>query len=243
MTTIYLRQSEWACAELCDVPKLGVNWISFKLFVYLPLWRASADPGCRRPFTSVTHWAWGELHWEGKVLSLSKREAYMRYIELPRRSGRSFELAAKLFPDRQTGTNDVSELESNGWRIADPSTVARSPSAYQSYISASRAEILCPKPIFRELNTGWFSNRSCGYLASGRPVLAEQTGFSDYLPTGAGLLAFQTMEEALDGVTQIDADYPSHMRAARGIAEEYLAHNTVLPKLIDDCMATRSQLY
>src|ERR687896_216626 len=100
---------------------------------------------------------------------------------------------------------------------------SENPARYQRYIKHSRGEFQCPKPIHKHLRTGWFSDRSAAYLASGRPVLAEDTGFSDHLPTGRGLLSFNNLEEAVAGVTEIDRNYPQHMRAARELAEEYLS--------------------
>ena len=119
----------------------------------------------------------------------------MRYIDLPERTKYPFEIAAYLEPDDATGDREL--LQTKGWSITDPWEATSSPKDYQNYISNSRAEISCPKPIFRELNTDWFSDRSVCYLAAGRPVLAEDTGFSDFLPTGRGLLAFRDLEEAV----------------------------------------------
>ncbi|MGH7249329.1 MAG: glycosyltransferase family 1 protein, partial [Pseudomonadota bacterium] len=106
------------------------------------------------------------------------------------------------------------------------------PAAYREFILRSRAEILCPKPVFRELHTGWFSDRSVCYLASGRPVLAEETGFSDRLPVGRGLVSFNTLAEAADGVAAIDSSYAAHSRAAREMAEAYFSHSRCLEAML-----------
>jgi hypothetical protein len=215
------------------VPTLGVGWTGFLQFVYLPMWRAAPDPGPRAPFTSVTQWNWGELWLGDRVLSVAKRDAYLRYVELPRVSGRPFELAANIHPDDATGDREL--LASHGWRLTDPHVVAASPARYRDYIARSRAEISCPKPIYRELGTGWFSDRSACYLASGRPVLAEETGFSEALPTGGGLVAFRDLDEARAGVAAIDADYERHSRAARELAEAYLDSRRVLESMLAAC--------
>src|SRR5262249_9690875 len=154
------------------------------------------------------------------VLSTSKRDAYLQYVELPRRADRAFELAANMDPTDDTGDREL--LLSHGWQLRHPHKVAGSPALYQQYIRHSRAEISCSKPIYRELKTGWVSDRSACYLASGRPVLAEDTGFSDVLPTGEGLLTFNSLEEAIAGAREIDAHYQRHRRSARKVAEEYL---------------------
>jgi hypothetical protein len=214
----------------CGVPTLGVPWTPFLPFVYLPWWPLAAEPGPGAPFTSVTQWTWAELWWEGRVLSVSKRDAYLRYVALPRRAPRPFELAVNIHPDDATGDRDL--LRGHGWRLADPHRVAGSPPAYRRYIRRSRAELCCPKPIHRELRTGWVSDRSAAYLASGRPVLSEDTGFGRALPTGGGLLAFQTLEEAAAGVEEIDARYAHHRRAARDLAEAHLDSRRVLEAML-----------
>lgn len=204
----------------CGAPTLGFTWKPFLPFVHLPRWPPVPEQCPDAPFTSVTHWTWEELWWEDRVLSVSKRDAYLRYITLPRRAGRPFQLAVHLHPRDHTGDREL--LRRHGWHPVYPYRVAGSPAAYHRYILRSRAEFCCPKPIHRALRTGWFSDRSAGYLASGRPVLMEDTGIGDRLPAGTGLLLFRTLDEALAGVEEIDAHYARHARAARDLAEAYL---------------------
>jgi hypothetical protein len=217
----------------CQVPTLGVKWHQFVQFVFLPMWEVGPDPGIDAPFSSVTQWKWEQLELAGRVLSVSKRDAYVRYVDLPKRARRPFQLAANIHPQDATGDREL--LLKRGWEIVNPHRVARTPSIYQKYIKQSRAEFSCPKPIHKELKTGWFSDRSACYLASGRPVLAEDTGFSEYLPTGRGLVCFNTLEEAVAGVTEIDRNYPQHMRAARELAQEYLNSHKRLPAMLSAC--------
>lgn len=219
----------------CEVPALGVRWRPFLPIVYLPMWESAAAPGRRAPFTSVTHWTWEELQLNGRVYSVSKRSAYFKYVEIPRRTGRPFELAVHLHPKDTTGDREL--LKGYGWRLIHPYRAVRSPAAYQRFIRNSRAEFACPKPIHVQLRTGWFSDRSAAYLASGRPVLAEDTGFSGYLPAGEGLLAFQNLEEAVAGVERIDARYAFHSRAARAFAEEFLDFRRNLGAMLAICLA------
>lgn len=218
----------------CEVPTLGVKWHHSSPVVHLPMWDVTPDPGEHAPFSSVTQWTWEELWLQDRVLSVSKRDAYLRYLELPQRAGRPFELAVNLHPKDRTGDREL--LRNHGWKLVHPHRVARSPSSYQRYIKHSRAEFSCPKPIHRELKTGWFSDRTAAYLASGRPVLAEDTGFSEYLPTGEGLVVFRDLAEAVAGAKEIDANYSRHMYAARRLAEEYFAADRVLPRLLDASM-------
>ena len=217
----------------CEVPTLGLTWHTFMPFVYLPMWEVLPDPGRDAPFSSITHWTWEELWLQDRVLSVSKRQAYLNYIELPQRAKRSFELAANIHPEDQTGDREL--LISHGWKLADPWEVVGSPRDYQHYIARSRAEILCPKPIFRELKTGWFSDRSACYLASGRPVLAEETGFSEYLPSGEGLVGFGNLDEAVMGAAEIDAHYDRHRQAARALAEAFLDSQRTLEAMLSVC--------
>jgi hypothetical protein len=217
----------------CEVPTLGMRWRRFSPFVYLPMWEQVADPGPQAPLTSVTQWNWDELMIGDRVVSIAKRDAYLRYIELPRNCQRPFELAANIRSDDRSGDREL--LTQAGWRLNDPLTVAGSPEAYQKYIQQSRAEICCPKPIFRELRTGWFSDRSVSYLASGRPVLAEDTGFSESLPTGNGLLVFRDMEQAVAGVAEIDGNYRHHSQAARALAHDLFDSRKCLASMLEAC--------
>jgi hypothetical protein len=218
----------------CEVPTLGLTWHSFTPFVYLPMWKPAPDPGPQAPFTSVTHWTWDELWLGGRVLSTSKRSAYLRCLDLPHRAGRPFEIAANIHPSDDSGDREL--LLSHGWNVVHPYNVAESPAAYQEYIARSRAELHCPKPIFRELRTGFFSERSVCYLASGRPVLTEDTGFAGRLPIGEGLLVFGDLDEALAGIRTIDSDYANQSLAARRLAEEYFDSRRSLEGMLAACI-------
>ncbi len=217
--------------EDCRVPTLGFHWQPFLPFVHLPLWERAPTAGPKSPFTTVTQWTWEELWWEDSVLSVSKRDAYLRYAALPSRVDSPFELAANIHPEDHTGDREL--LARFGWRLRDPHVVAGTPDRYAAYIRGSRAELSCPKPIHRVLKTGWFSDRSAAYMASGRPVLAEDTGFSDHLPVGQGLLTFATMEEAVAGVDAIQSDYARHASAARDLAADILDARKVLPGMVE----------
>lgn len=214
----------------CEVPRLGRHWKVYRPYVYMPMWPEPSDPGPQAPFTSITQWSWEELEMDGRRLSLGKRESYLRNVTLPMLTGRPFELAANI------GANDVAEdrklFERNGWRIVEPYAMAGTPAKYQEYLRKSRAEILCCKPIFRELKTGWISDRSVGYLASGRPVLAEDCGFGEHLPAGRGMLSFGSVEEAAAQVAEIDGNYAAHSRAARELAESYFGSRECLEGIL-----------
>lgn len=216
-----------------EVPSLGLEWRTFEPFVYPPMWHAAPDPGPEAPFSSITQWTWEELWWQKRVLSVSKRAAYLKYVELPRLARRFFELAANIGPADPAGDRRL--FRERGWRIVDPHEVGGSPSQYQEYIRASRAEFMCPKPIHVEMKTGWFSDRSIAYLASGRPVLAEDTGFAERLPTGAGLLAFRDLEDAAAATAEIDGNYDRHSRAARELAMDLFDSRRCLEAMLSAC--------
>jgi hypothetical protein len=125
-------------------------------------------------------------------------------------------------------------LESHGWRLVDAPPFTSDPWPYRDYVCASRGEFTVARDLNVRLRSGWFSERSACYLAAGRPVITQDTGFGAVLPTGEGLFAFNTMDEAVAAFEAINSDYERHSRAARRIAQEYFAAECVLPKLMAD---------
>lgn len=218
----------------CRIPRLGIPWRTFEPCIYLPMWPVAEAARADAPFTSITQWTWEELPWNGTLVSVSKRAAYLKYDALPRRAGQPFELAANIGDDP---AGDRERLRRGGWTLADPHQVAPTPEQYQRYIQNSRAEFMCAKPVHLEMKTGWFSDRSIAYLASGRPVLSEDSGFSERVPTGRGLLTFANSEEACAGVAEIDGNYQRHCRAARELAEDFFDSRKCLARLLASCEA------
>ena len=218
-----------------EIPKLGLEWRTFEPFVYLPMWQAAPDPGRDAPFSSVTQWTWEELWWQNRAISVSKRAAYLKYLELPRIAPRPFELAANIGPKDTVGDGRL--FREHGWKLVSPHEVAAHPSQYQKYIRASRAEFMCPKSLHVAMKTGWFTDRSIAYLASARPVLAEDTGFTERLPTGSGILAFRDIRDAVAGVAEIDGNYARHSRAAREIAASLFDSRRCLQAMLSLCDA------
>jgi hypothetical protein len=227
--TVGLNTGEQHCA----IPTLGLKWRAFRPFVHLPSWEVGSDPGLEAPFTSITQWKWEELHYQNRVLSLSKREAYLRYSMLPRITRRRFELAANIGELDPAGDRQL--LVRDGWSVVDPHEIAPTPGAYREFIKSSRAEFACPKPIHLQLNTGWISDRSIAYLATGRPVVAEDTGFTSKVPTGEGLLVFHNLDEAAAAVAGVDANYQRQSRAAREVAETYFDSQRCLNDMLSAC--------
>jgi hypothetical protein len=158
-----------------------------------------------------------------------KSDSFRDYIDLPEKAGPIFELAVG-------GETAHKLLSSRGWAIRDPLEVTRDPWTYERFLQGSKAEFSVAKHGYVVSRTGWFSERSAAYLASGRPVVIQDTGFSDWLPTGAGVLPFSTPEQALAGIEDVNSRYEFHCRAARAVAEEYFDARKVLPRLIEKAM-------
>jgi glycosyltransferase involved in cell wall biosynthesis len=135
----------------------------------------------------------------------------------------------KVHPDERP---DLASLAENGWELVDPNVVAATPHAYRAFIQGSRAEIGIAKSGYVVSRCGWFSDRSACYLASGRPVVAQDTGFSQFIPTGEGLFAFDDEDGALAAIEAVRRDYARHSRAARQLAEEHLDSDRVLARLL-----------
>jgi len=180
-------------------------------------------------FTTVASWrgAFGPVQHNGKTYGLKVHE-FRKFIELPRRSGRKFEIALLIHASDQ---KDLDALLAHDWQIADPKRVAGSPDDFRRYVQTSGAEFSVAQGIYVDTNSGWFSDRTVRYLASGKPALVQDTGFSRHIPVGEGLLTFRTMDEAVDGAERIVRDYERHCRAARRLAEEYFDSNKVIAAL------------
>jgi hypothetical protein len=128
---------------------------------------------------------------------------------------------------------DIRRLAYEGWMLTDPDSVAATPESYRRFIRESSAELLVAKGMYVDTRSGWLSERSLCYLASGRPVVAQSTGAEALYPTGAGLVTFATVEEAVAGIDAIRSEYARHARAARDLAEAYFDAARVLDRLVD----------
>ena len=173
----------------------------------------------------------GKLEHRG-VEYRGKAEEFAKIADLPRRFDRPFRVAVG-------GTEaPLAELAARGWIAEDGPAATQSPEDYQDYIAASRGEVSVAKNVYVALRTGWFSTRSACYLAASRPVVVQDTGFSAVLPTGRGLHAFTTADEAAAAIEAVEADYAAEMQAARDIAFAHFDARQVLARLIDDAFAT-----
>jgi hypothetical protein len=214
----------------CTVPTCGIDWIHTLPPVVLSQWRQLTEPP-RRDWTTVAHWrGYGSIERDG-ISYGQKAHSFRPLFPLPPRTGDRFEVALDIHPAEQA---DLHELNVNGWQLLDPIDVAGDPLRYRHFVQESAAEVGIAKSGYVVSRSGWFSDRSACYLASGRPVLAQDTGFSAHLPAGKGLLAFRNLDEAADAVAAVRADYTAHALAARRIALEHLDSNRVLSTLLNE---------
>lgn len=214
------------------IPDCGIPWRHTLPPVVLDHWPVRSDPSCGRFTTVASLGRYSDLCYRGEWYR-SKQDELRRFAELPRRAGQEFEIALKGYDEDDA---NLRLLRDNGWRLLDASRIADL-SGYQEYIARSQAEIGLTKNAYVKGCSGWFSDRSAAYLASGKPVLAQSTGLERCLPTGRGFLTFRDMEEAVAGVERIDRDYGAHCRAAREFAEEYFDYRKVLPRMLEACAA------
>jgi hypothetical protein len=212
------------------IPDCGREWIATLPPVALQHWPRAVEPPAREAFTTVGHWrSYGSIE-HGGIHYGQRAHSLRELIELPQRSGARFQLALGIHPHEKP---DLEAQHLNGWELLDPLQVAGSPGRYAEFIRASKAELAIAKSGYVASRSGWFSDRSACYLASGRPVVAQDTGFGDFLPSGEGLLSFVTTTEAAEAVAEVEAEGERHSGAARALAEEHLDARKVLPRLLD----------
>ncbi len=211
------------------IDTMGVAWQATVPPVVLDRWPVCTDDRWTRIGT-VADWRGSQdAIWDGEWYG-GKREEFLGYLRVPVEAGREFELALLVGQDDY---EDLGILGRNGWRILDPYACAGDPHSYQEFIQRSRAEFSVAKRGYVRSRSGWLSDRTASYLASGKPALVQSTGFEGSLPTGEGLLTFSTVQEAVDGVRRIEEDYAGQAAAARRIAEERLDSGVVLTSLLE----------
>ena len=236
-------------SPLPPLPKLAART---RQPVLMDLW--VAGPPTRDFFTTVGNWRQDgkDEIFEGAPLRWSKHHEFLKFINVPRLAGQTVELATNI--KRQAQRAAVSDLidphqircaasldaehwellKLGGWQIVDGPALSLDPFTYRDYVVASRAEFTVAREFNVLTRSAWFSERSACYLAAGRPVVTQDTGFSDVLPTGEGLFAFTTAEQAVEAIRAINADYPRHAQAAKAVAHDFFRAEVVLPKLLAD---------
>ena len=213
------------------VPPHGLKWHATRQPIVTHLWKTNQAPKPAAVFTSIANWSTSglkDITWRGRKYLWSKSREFLRFVAAPRRSGETFELATNI-QDRKTRE----KFESNGWRFTSPLQMSVDYWLYRDYIQQSKGEFTVAKDQYVQLNTGWFSDRSACYLAAGRPVIMQETGFTKNYGADAGLLAFRSLGEIAEAVKIINADYSKHSGAARQIAREIFEAEKVVKSLLD----------
>jgi hypothetical protein len=211
----------------CPLPAHGFNWIPTVQPMALDHW--PVVPATSRRFTTLGKWEHSnrDVEFQGRRYRSSKGPEWMKLIDLPRRVPWQMELAMQAMPPETAG-----QFREHGWALSDPEPASLTPQSFQQFIQNSAGEFTVAKEIYARLPSGWFSDRAAGYLASGRPVVTQSSGFEGWLPTGEGLFAYASVPEAEAALQAIAADYPRHAAAARHLAQEHFAARGVLKKLL-----------
>jgi hypothetical protein len=212
------------------IPTEGVRWRPIRPPVLLDAWPVA--PAERRDrLTTVASWrgAFGPVEADGRRFGV-KAHQWRRFLELPSLVPQSLEVALSIDP---ADGRDRQALSSHGWRLVDPIDAAGNPDLFRSYVQRSGGEFSVAQDIYVATDSGWFSDRTAAYLASGKPVLVQDTGFSRSIPSGEGVVQFSDMRGATEGAHRIAAAYDHHAQAARQIAVEYFATDVVLPAFLD----------
>jgi len=212
-----------------SIPECGKAWVTTVPPVSTTAWPAVA--GGRR-YTTVATWrnAYGTVTYAGRTYG-SRVHEFRQYLGLPRHVDVDLELALRIDPAEVA---DLEALRANGWPLVDPDHVAGTPTAYRRYVQSSRAELCIAQNMYVGTRSGWLSDRSACYLASGKPVLAQDTGFAEHVGAGEGLIAFATLAELVAGIEAIEADYEHHSAAARSLAVDCFDARKVVARLVSD---------
>ncbi|MFZ2445983.1 MAG: hypothetical protein WAW37_06475 [Syntrophobacteraceae bacterium] len=213
----------------CLVPRLDFDWKTTRMPVDMEHWEDLAHIVPSGPWTTVMTWNAfkGKLIYKGVEYG-SKGAEFEKLMDLPKRVSVPLKVAVGGV------SAPLERLARAGWEVADGPEATVTPAMYQDFIATSRGEISPAKHVYVALRTGWFSCRSACYLAAGRPVVVQDTGFTSIYPSGEGLMAYGDAKEAAEGLASVEADYARHSAAAQGIAREYFDSGKVLTKLIED---------
>lgn len=227
----HLTYAENLYAPDCKIPRLGINWLPTRCVVTLAPWNQlrQRPPAPDALFTTVMTFAWfnGPLVHEGVEYG-TKSVEYERFKTLPRHvpGGRlALAIAGQYAP--------LDQIRADGWKVIDANAVTLTAERYVDFIGRSAGEWSIAKNVYAATNSGWFSCRTACYLAAGRPAVVQDTAWSRYVPSGEGVIAFSTMEDAIDGLNRVMSDPARHQAAAYEIAREYLAPDRVIPPMLE----------
>jgi hypothetical protein len=223
---VFFTLGEAIGGPACPIPTGGLVWRPTRQPVVLGCWPVRAAPD--GAFTTVMSWKIEPTPPSigGRVYG-GKDVEFERFIDLPRRTGETLEVAL-------SGAAPRERIAAAGWRLRDAHDVSATMAAYREYIAGSRGELSIAKNVYVALRSGWFSTRTAAYLASGKPAVVQDTGFPTHVPTGPGLHAFMTPEEAVAALAAVRADYPRACRYARELAEACFRAEDVCARLLAD---------
>jgi len=213
------------------VPLHRLRWLPTRQPVATDLWRTRRAPGATAVFTSIANWSTSglkDIEWRGEKYLWSKSREFLRFVAAPKKADEPFELATDI-KDEKTR----SRFQKNGWRFHSPHQMSVDYWQYRDYIRRSKGEFTVAKDQYVRLHTGWFSDRSACYLAAGRPVITQETGFTSHYGNQGGLFAFNSLGQVAEAVREINADYKKHSRAARAVACEIFEADKVMAQLLD----------
>lgn len=230
----------------CPVPTGGIEWVPTLPPVLLDEWPAAPPPTLPPTFTTVATWRspFGALVVDGREMSL-KHHQFRRFAELPERiGGVQLELALDIHPG---DAPDLELLREHGWKLVDPREAAGTPDAFRNYVLRSAAEFSVAQGVYVEAATGWFSDRTAAYLASGRPAVVQDTGCGAlFRPIGTQTrpapVSFDDLDAAVAGIEAVRDDYEEHATAARGFAERHLDSDRVLSRVLEIALADRREV-
>lgn len=226
--TVFLTFGENIGQPGCTIPADGFPWVPTRQPVVMEAWTPGGG-SIHHPLTTVMQWdsyraaEYGGVHYGMKV------DSFGPYLDLPARTRETFAVALGASMDIQQ------RLTGRGWTVLDSRVPTADPWTFQDFVTGSKAEFSVAKHGYVVSRSGWFSERSVAYLASGRPVVVQDTGFTRWLHADGGVLAFTSPEEALAQLEALNGSYDAHCRLAREVALEYFQSEKVLSRVLNEC--------
>ena len=226
---LYFTVGETVGRPAAEFPDCGLEWQHTPPPVFLPEWPpARAEPGAA--YTTVAHWWGGTVRFDGRELSNDKLTGFLEFAELPAHTAVPLEQAISLGRQYEEWRERLVHL---GWRLREAWDVSATPEQYRAYLAQSRGEFSYAKPVYVELMTGWVSDRTACYLASGKPAVVQYTGPSRFLPDAEGVFRFRTVDDAADALARVESDYERQCRSARALAEEHFDASRVVARVLE----------
>jgi hypothetical protein len=214
----------------CRLPRAGLRWHPTRPPVLLDQWKPGMGAAARPNFTTVGTWKnrGNDVEIDGDTYYWSKHLNFQKVLDVAARAGQTIELATDL-----SSGPDYERALAGGFTFRPVVPLSLDIDDYRTYVTSSRGEFTPAKDVYVRTRSGWFSDRSVCYLAAGRPVVTQRTGFEKFVPEGSGLLGFDDAAEAADAIRQVNSDYERHCQAAREIASEYFDAEKLLEEIAE----------